>query len=82
MGMAEGCDLGCDAALFIGYHKRKGGKGVASHSLSLIHIWLRRAFLYVARLADEPVLPTTRARIRPMRKTTVVGYSGLVRILL
>lgn len=32
LGMAEGCDLGCDAALFIGYHKRKGGKGVASHS--------------------------------------------------
>lgn len=40
------------------------------------------AFLYAARLADEPVLPTTKARIRPMRKTTVVGYSGLVRILL
>lgn len=30
--MAEGCDLGYDAALLIGYHARKGGKGVISHS--------------------------------------------------
>lgn len=32
LGMAEGADLGCDAALLIGYHRRKGAKGVASHS--------------------------------------------------
>lgn len=30
--MAEGCDLGYDAALLIGYHTRKGSKGVISHS--------------------------------------------------
>lgn len=30
--MAEGCDLGYDAALLIGYHARKGSKGVISHS--------------------------------------------------
>ena len=29
--MAEGCDLGYDAALLIGYHTRKGSKGVISH---------------------------------------------------
>ena len=34
LGMAQGADLGCDAALLIGYHRRKGGKGVISHSYS------------------------------------------------
>lgn len=34
LGMAEGCQLGHDAALLIGYHRRKGGKGVISHSYS------------------------------------------------
>ena len=32
LGMAQGCELGCDAALLIGYHRRKGAKGVISHS--------------------------------------------------
>lgn len=32
LSMAQGAELGCDAALLIGYHKRKGGKGVISHS--------------------------------------------------
>lgn len=32
LGMAEGAELGFDAAFLIGYHRRKGGKGVASHS--------------------------------------------------
>lgn len=32
LGMAQGADLGCDVALLIGYHRRKGGKGVISHS--------------------------------------------------
>lgn len=30
--MAQGAELGCDAALLIGYHRRKGAKGVISHS--------------------------------------------------
>lgn len=34
LGMAQGAELGCDAALLIGYHRRKGAKGVISHSLS------------------------------------------------
>lgn len=34
LGMAEGAQLGFDAALLIGYHRRKGAKGVASHSYS------------------------------------------------
>ena len=32
--MAQGAELGCDAALLIGYHRRKGAKGVISHSYS------------------------------------------------
>lgn len=32
LGMAQGAELGCDAALLIGYHRRKGAKGVISHS--------------------------------------------------
>jgi len=41
--MAEGCDLGYDAALLIGYHARKGSKGVISHSYaygSMVDMWL------------------------------------------
>ncbi len=34
LGMAQGSDLGADAALLIGYHRRKGAKGVISHSYS------------------------------------------------
>ena len=34
LGMAQGAELGCDAALLIGYHRRKGAKGVISHSYS------------------------------------------------
>ena len=32
LGMAQGAELGCDVALLVGYHRRKGGKGVISHS--------------------------------------------------
>lgn len=34
LSMAQGAELGCDAALLIGYHRRKGAKGVISHSYS------------------------------------------------
>ncbi len=32
LGMAQGCELDVDVALLIGYHRRKGAKGVISHS--------------------------------------------------
>ncbi len=32
LGMAEGIEQGADAALLIGYHRRKGAKGCISHS--------------------------------------------------
>lgn len=32
LGMAQGAELCADAALLIGYHRRKGAKGVISHS--------------------------------------------------
>ena len=34
LSMAQGAELGCDVALLIGYHRRKGAKGVISHSYS------------------------------------------------
>lgn len=43
LGMAQGCDLGADVALLIGYHRRKGAKGVISHSYaygSMMELWI------------------------------------------
>ena len=40
LGMAEGAELGFDAAFLIGYHRRKGGKGVAtSLGVLLLNNW-------------------------------------------
>ena len=41
--MAEGADKGFDAALMVGYHTRKGARGVISHSYaygSMVEMWI------------------------------------------
>lgn len=53
LSMAEGAQRGFDAALLIGYHNRKGARGVISHSFayaSMVDIWLNGKLITEADL--------------------------------
>jgi len=53
LSMAEGAQRGFDAALLIGYHMRKGARGVISHSYayaSMVDMWLNGKLISEAEL--------------------------------